>query len=56
MFQGKKHEYLGMQLDYSEPGEVKLKMIDYVKEILEYFPEEITGNVASPTGSQLFDV
>jgi len=28
--QGKVHEYLGMTLDFSEPGKFKVKMIDYV--------------------------
>ncbi len=38
---GKIHEYLGMTLDFSEPGKVKIKMIDYVKDMLESFPEEL---------------
>ena len=28
---GKRHDYLGMTLDYSTPGEVKVDMTDYVK-------------------------
>ena len=35
---GKKHDYLGMNLDYSKPGDVKIEMIDYVQKMIEEFP------------------
>jgi hypothetical protein len=28
---GMKHDYLGMDLDYSFPGEVRVTMVDYLK-------------------------
>ena len=31
---GKKHKYLGMDIDFSMSGQVKILMCDYVKEIL----------------------
>jgi hypothetical protein len=34
---GKIHTYLGMTLDYTTPGQVKISMIDYVSEILDAF-------------------
>jgi hypothetical protein len=34
---GKIHKYLGMTLDYSVPGQVKIKILDYVDEILAAF-------------------
>ena len=37
---GKRHVYLGMTLDYSTPGEVKIDMVDYVKEMINDFPIE----------------
>ena len=36
---GKIHDYLGMQLDFSMPGEVKVTMIPYVKEIVTLFEQ-----------------
>jgi hypothetical protein len=42
---GKVHKYLGMTLDYSVDGEVKITMFDYVEEILAAFAE------AEPTSS-----
>ncbi len=52
---GKKHVYLGMTLDYSVQGEVKVDMTDYVKEMIEDFPEELNGKVATVANEQLFD-
>jgi hypothetical protein len=34
---GKIHKYLGMMLDYSVPGQVKITMLEYVNEILAAF-------------------
>ena len=36
---GKIHDYLGMQLDFSTPGEVEVTMIPYVKEIVTLFEQ-----------------
>ena len=52
---GKKHVYLGMTLDYSTPGEVKVDMVNYVKEMIEDFPEELNGKVATVSNQHLFD-
>jgi hypothetical protein len=55
---GKVHEYLGMKLDYSIPGQVSVDMSDYVKSMLENFPqEELEGpTVTSPWNDNLFKV
>ena len=34
---GKIHKYLGMQLDFSVVGQVKITMLDYIQEMLEDF-------------------
>ena len=39
------HTYLGMMLDYSTPGQVKISMFDYMEEILTAF------NKAEPKGA-----
>ena len=36
---GKIHDYLGMQLDFSMPREVKVTMIPYIKEIVSLFEQ-----------------
>jgi hypothetical protein len=56
---GKIHEYLGMTLDFTVLGKVKISMISYVKEIIQQFAEfdsspELTA--ATPAAEHLFKV
>jgi hypothetical protein len=53
---GKMHGYLGMTLDYTEPGKVKIKMDDYVKNLIDDAPENMIGTAATPGANHLFDV
>jgi hypothetical protein len=56
---GKKHTYLGMQLDYETPGQVKVSMFGYIQEILDLFDEvapKCTGTKTSAAPSDLFKV
>jgi hypothetical protein len=53
---GKHHEYLGMDFDYSEKGKVKVRMIPYLQNILDDFPEEIIGTKTTPAANYLFKV
>jgi hypothetical protein len=53
---GKKHDYLGMDLDYSVLGEVKITMVDYLKRVITEFPEVISGGATSPAADRLFTV
>ena len=39
---GKMHDYLGMWLEYSVPGEVLISMEEHMRGVIDYFPEEIT--------------
>ena len=38
---GKVHDYLGMIFDFSEKEKVIVNMIEYIKTIINDFPEEI---------------
>jgi hypothetical protein len=53
---GKIHNYLGMTLDYSEPGVVKINMVDYVQKILDKMPENMDGTATSPAADHLFKI
>ena len=53
---GKVHTYLGMKLDYSTPGEVKIDMRDYVKHMLDEFPINLPGKAATPASEKLYQV
>jgi hypothetical protein len=56
VFRGKKHDYLGMDLDFANKGEVKITMIDYLKGVLEDFPEIIMGSARTPADNHMFTV
>ena len=57
---GKVHDYLGMILDYSEKGKVRIYMKDYILKMLEEFPylEQVKElkSVQTPAAKHLFSV
>lgn len=53
---GKVHDYLGMDLDFSTPGTLRVSMIKYLKKVLANFPELICSISASPAADHLFDI
>ena len=53
---GKVHNYLGMELDYSIKGRVKVTMVPYLEEMLDEFPEEIMQTCMTPATKFLFKV
>jgi hypothetical protein len=53
---GKIHNYLGMTLDYSEPGVVKINMVDFVQKIFDEMPENMDGTATSPAADHLFKI
>jgi hypothetical protein len=50
------HNYLGMTLDFSTKGKVKISMVDYIKNTLNALPDDMNGESATPAASHLFDV
>jgi hypothetical protein len=54
---GKIDEYLGMEIDYSMKGKVKISMIEYVENMLKDFPEKIksTDTAITPASDGLFN-
>jgi Reverse transcriptase (RNA-dependent DNA polymerase) len=53
---GMKHDYLGMQLDYSTKGKVMVTMFDYVEGMLAELPKDMEGIASSPAANHLFEV
>ena len=53
---GHKHDYLGMNLDFSIPGEISIDMIPYINKIITAFPEKITRVQSTPASDHLFQV
>ena len=48
--------YLGMDFDYTRKGVVKVSMINYMKEIVSEFPEDISGKANTPAANNLFEI
>eukprot|EP00978_Attheya_sp_CCMP212_P044734 scaffold320412_cov39-Attheya_sp.AAC.1 len=53
---GKFHDYLGMTLDFSSPGKVRVTMIDYIKNMLADLPSDMDGAAATAAPTHLFEV
>jgi hypothetical protein len=53
---GQKHTYLGMQLEYTNDGKCLVNMTNYTNEIIDSFPEMITGSASTPAADHLFKV
>jgi hypothetical protein len=56
---GKIHKYLGMTVDYNVPGQVKIRMLNYVNEILAAFDKaepKGVGRKTSEAPGSLFNV
>ena len=56
--QGPLHDYLGITLDYSVPGQVSIDMSHYVEKMVKEFPQETLkgASVASLWNENLFKV
>ena len=53
---GKVHEYLGMTLDFSDAGKFQVKMLDYIDNMLNGLPADMTGEAGTPAADHLFEV
>ena len=53
---GTKHQYLGMDLDYSDEGKVKMITEQFTRKVIEEFPDPLTTTADSPAGENLFTV
>ena len=53
---GKRHDYLGMILDYNDNEKLKVDMIYYIENMIEEFPEVLNGKGKAPWNDSLFKV
>ena len=53
---GHHHDYLGMDLDYSHQGMVKMSTIKHTNKIFQDFPDEIRKSSANPASDHLFKI
>eukprot|EP00978_Attheya_sp_CCMP212_P048586 scaffold546300_cov122-Attheya_sp.AAC.1 len=53
---GKVHQYLGMTLDFTDRGKVKITMKDSIKDMLDELPADMDGIATTPAPTHLFQV
>ena len=53
---GKEHEYLGMKVKITDDKKVLIDMTDQVKEVIEFFGEELSGTVSTPANRNLLNI
>ena len=53
---GTVHGYLGMELDFTNPGSVTINMEAYVNNMLYDVPKDMEGTAVTPVASHLFQV
>ena len=52
---GKHHDYLGVDLDFSIPGQFRMSMFKYIEDMLTELPQDMNGMAMTPAGENLFD-
>jgi hypothetical protein len=53
---GRKHDYLGMELDFTQKGKVVVNMEKYIHGILDEAPSDMEGVATTPAGNHLFRI
>ncbi len=53
---GKKHVFLGMDIDYLENGTARIGMVEYLKEAIVEFGEPVPRSATSPAKRDLFEI
>ena len=48
MHMGRKHDYLGVDMEFCEDGALEVSMFKYLKNVIKEFPEIIRGRAATP--------
>ncbi len=56
MHTGRKHDYLGVDLEFCEDRNLQVSMVKYLENVIKEFVELIVGRVATPAGDRLFDI
>ena len=54
MHLGKKHDYLGVDMEFCDDGALEVSMIKYLKNVIDEFPELIKGRAVTPAHDKLF--
>ena len=53
---GKKHTFVGMDIEFKEDGKVELSMREYLQECINTFGEAFNGGAKTPARPSLFEI
>jgi hypothetical protein len=56
MHTDKKHDYLGMNMEFNNDGTLDISIIKYLQDIIKDFLEVIMGRAATPAADHLFNI
>jgi hypothetical protein len=56
MHTGRKHDYLGVDMEFTQEGTLEVSMFKYRWNVIEEFLEKITGQAATPAAAHLFEI
>jgi hypothetical protein len=56
MHMGRKHEYLGVEMEFNEDSTLDVSMFKYLQDVIDNFVEVIRGQAATPVAAHLFEV
>ncbi len=56
MHLGRKHNYLGVDMEFCNGGALEVSMFKYLMNVISEFPELIKGRVATPAHDKLFAI
>jgi hypothetical protein len=56
MHTGRKHNYLGVDMEFNDDGTLEVSMITYLKNVISEFPKIIMGKLATPAADHLFTI
>ncbi len=56
MHTGCKHDYLGVDMEFTDDGTLEVLIFKYLRNVIEEFPEKITRRAATPAAGHLFDI
>ncbi len=54
MHLGRKHDYLGVDMEFCDDGALEVSVFKYLKNVISEFPELIKGRAATPAHDKLF--
>jgi hypothetical protein len=56
MHMERKHDYLGVDMEFCEDGALEVSMFKYLKNVIDEFPETIRGRAVMPAHDKLFEI